>query len=222
MSPAALNTAGATKSTSASLAMSLATVCAAVLASAAAGCVEHHGQRTVEARPEARGEQVIGLALGRGWPGDAVVGQPAAEGRGPAGRSPRGASRAPTRTSSGRREMNVGQRSHTVLRAGSPLLLTRRSMRRPSTRSPAKPMRAGRRVSATSTATATVTAAATPISVRIGMPTSDSPVSAMTTVRPAKKTALPAVPTARPMASSGSRSASSASSERNRDRMNSA
>ena len=48
--------------------------------------------------------------------------------------------------------------------------------------------------SATRTATATVTAAATPISVRIGMPTTDRPVRAMTTVRPAKKTALPAVP----------------------------
>ncbi len=62
-------------------------------------------------------------------------------------------------------------------------------------------MRAGRSVSATMTATATVTAAAMPISVRMGMPTTESPVRAMTTVRPAKKTALPAVPTARPMAS---------------------
>ena len=129
---------------------------------------------------------------------------------------------APTRTSSGRREMNVGQRSHTVRRSGSPLSLVRRLMRRPSTRSPANPMRAGMSVSATSTASATVTAAATPISVRSGMPTTDRPVRAMTTVRPAKNTALPAVPTARPIASSGSRSASSASSERNRDRMNSA
>ena len=63
--------------------------------------------------------------------------------------------------------MNVGQRSHTVRRSGSALPLARRTMRRPSTRSPAKPMSAGRRVSATRTATATVTAAATPISVRM-------------------------------------------------------
>ncbi len=66
-------------------------------------------------------------------------------------------------------------------------------------------MSAGSSVMATRTATATVTAAATPISVRIGMPTTLSPVRAMTTVRPAKTTALPAVPTARPMASNGSR-----------------
>ena len=38
---------------------------------------------------------------------------------------------------------------------------------------------------------ATVPAAARPISVSIGMPTTDSPASAMTTVSPAKTTALP-------------------------------
>jgi hypothetical protein len=76
--------------------------------------------------------------------------------------------------------------------------------RLPNTRSPAKPTMAGNNVSAMSTAMATVAAAARPISVRNGMPTTESPASAITTVRPANTTADPAVPTARPAASSGS------------------
>ena len=70
---------------------------------------------------------------------------------------------------------------------------------------PAKPNSAGSRVSAIRTATATVPAAARPIWVRKLMLTTASPVSAMTTVRPAKTTAEPAVPTARPAASSRER-----------------
>ncbi len=77
-------------------------------------------------------------------------------------------------------------------------------MRPPSSRRPAKPNRAGSRVSATMTATATVPAAASPIDVRNGMPTTESAASAMTTVRPANTTAEPAVPTARPAACSPS------------------
>ncbi len=74
-----------------------------------------------------------------------------------------------------------------------------------------KPSSAGTRVSATSTAITTVPAAARPIFDRIGMPTTDRPASAITTVRPANTTAEPAVPTARPAASRGARpSASSA------------
>ncbi len=80
---------------------------------------------------------------------------------------------------------------------------SRVTARRGSTRRPAKPSSAGSRVTATSTATATVPAAARPITVRNGMPTRASPASAMTTVPPAKSTAEPAVPRARPAASGG-------------------
>ena len=43
---------------------------------------------------------------------------------------------------------------------------------------------------------ATVPAAARPITVRNGIPTTDSPASAISTVSPAKTTAVPAVPVA--------------------------
>ena len=55
-----------------------------------------------------------------------------------------------------------------------------------------------------STAMTTVAAAATPMTVRNGIPTTESAASAITTVSPAKTTAEPAVPTARPMDSSTS------------------
>ena len=74
----------------------------------------------------------------------------------------------------------------------------------PTTRPFANPSRAGERVSATSTAIATATDAAMPIVVRNGMFASDSPMSAMSTVTPAKTTAEPAVPVARAADSSGS------------------
>ncbi len=54
-----------------------------------------------------------------------------------------------------------------------------------------------------STPTTTAPAAARPILVSIGMPTTESPASAMTTVSPAKTTADPAVPVASPAASFG-------------------
>ena len=60
---------------------------------------------------------------------------------------------------------------------------------------------------AISTATSTVAAPPRPIWVRNEMPVTESPASAMTTVRPAKTTADPAVPTATPAASAGSRPA---------------
>ncbi len=66
---------------------------------------------------------------------------------------------------------------------------------------PAKPTNAGTRVTATSTASTTAPAAARPIFVRIGMFTTDRPARAMITVSPAKTTAEPAVPVARPTAS---------------------
>jgi len=58
------------------------------------------------------------------------------------------------------------------------------------------PTIAGTSVNATRTAITTATAAARPILVSIGMPTTVRPASAITTVRPAKATAEPAVPTA--------------------------
>ena len=70
---------------------------------------------------------------------------------------------------------------------------------------PAKPSSAGSSVSAMDTATMTVNAAAKPIWVRIGMPTTASATSAMTTVAPANTTAEPAVATARPAACRPSR-----------------
>jgi len=91
---------------------------------------------------------------------------------------------------------------------------------RPSTRGPRKPSSAGSRVNAIATATATVPAAARPIAVRNGIPTTDSATRAMMTVAPAKTTAEPAVPPARPAASSPSRPASS--SWRYRETMNNA
>ena len=65
-------------------------------------------------------------------------------------------------------------------------------------------MSAGKRVSAASTAKSTLIAEAKPITAKKSMPTSDRPQTATITVIPAKMTALPAVPTARPMASIGS------------------
>ena len=62
--------------------------------------------------------------------------------------------------------------------------------------SPAKPSRAGSRVSAISTEMSTAAAATRPIVRRKGMPTTLRPTSATITVAPANTTALPAVPTA--------------------------
>ncbi len=73
--------------------------------------------------------------------------------------------------------------------------------RRVKTRLPANAANAGSRVTAMITAMRTVAAAATAISVRNGMLTTDRPTRATMTVRPAKNTAEPAVPTARPIAS---------------------
>ena len=74
----------------------------------------------------------------------------------------------------------------------------------PNARLRISPRIAGSRVSATRTATNTVAAAARPIVVRNGIRTTASAESAMRTVRPAKTTAEPAVPTAMPTASSRS------------------
>lgn len=118
-----------------------------------------------------------------------------------------------SRTAIGRRTTKLAQRVPRLGRSGffeawpsrlpfSPIGFTLR---------PAYPSSAGIMVRAISTAMATVPAAATPIFVSIGMLTTDRPTSAITTVRPAKTTAEPAVPVARPAASSRSRpSASSA------------
>ena len=84
---------------------------------------------------------------------------------------------------------------------------------------PAKPSTAGIRVSEIIRAMNTEPAAARPITVRKGMPTTDSPHSAMMTVSPANTTELPAVPTARGTESSGSIPLSRLL--RCRDRMNS-
>ena len=87
-------------------------------------------------------------------------------------------------------------------------------------RSPARPSIAGTAVSATRTATATATAAATPITARNGIRATTRPQSAITTVVPAKITALPAVAIAWAADSSASRP--STSWLRCRDTMNSA
>ena len=58
-------------------------------------------------------------------------------------------------------------------------------------------------MSATRTATTTAAAAASPITVSTGMRATVRPRSAMTTVVPANTTALPAVASARAMASAG-------------------
>jgi hypothetical protein len=58
---------------------------------------------------------------------------------------------------------------------------------------PEKPITAGSSVTAIITASDTVAAAARPMTVRNGMFTTTSPVSAITTVAPANTTALPAV-----------------------------
>ena len=76
-------------------------------------------------------------------------------------------------------------------------------------RSPAKPIRAGSRVSASTTSKATVIAAKMPITDRKGTPEMLSPTSAMITVRPAKTTADPAVPIERAADSSTSMPAAS-------------
>ena len=64
-------------------------------------------------------------------------------------------------------------------------------------RSPASASIAGTTVRATATATATAAAAAKPMTARNGIRATTRPHSAMTTVAPAKITALPAVPSAR-------------------------
>jgi hypothetical protein len=100
----------------------------------------------------------------------------------------------------GRRSTNRAQRSPpwpSDLSARPP---TRRADR-DSTFSGTNPRIAGTSVSATSTATITAPAAASPILLSTGMPTTISPASAITTVRPAKTTADPAVPTASETAS---------------------
>ncbi len=58
---------------------------------------------------------------------------------------------------------------------------------------------AGNKVSALNTANITLIAEANPITAKKSMPTNDKPHTAITTVTPAKTTALPAVPIARPM-----------------------
>lgn len=68
-----------------------------------------------------------------------------------------------------------------------------------------RPRAAGTIVSATRTATTTAMTAASPILVSMGMPITAIPASAITTVRPAKATAEPAVPTARETASTADR-----------------
>ena len=73
--------------------------------------------------------------------------------------------------------------------------------RRRSTFFPAIASSAGNSVIATSTATVTMIAAATPIQRTNGSPMNDSPRSDVTTTAPAKTTDLPAVPSARPIAS---------------------
>lgn len=122
-----------------------------------------------------------------------------------------GSARAPSTTTpssstgSGRRSTSRAQRVHQsfgVLRSSiRPPLRARRV----STAFGQKPRSAGTRVRAISTAMVTAPAAARPILVSIGIPTTDSPASAMTTVSPANTTADPAVPTARPTASRGAR-----------------
>ena len=89
-----------------------------------------------------------------------------------------------------------------------------------STFSPANPSNAGSRVMAISTEMPTVPAAARPITVRNGMPTTDRPASAMSTVRPANTTAVPAVPFA--LAIDSSMSIPALVWPRCRDTMNSA
>jgi hypothetical protein len=79
-------------------------------------------------------------------------------------------------------------------------VVSRRAAREPAlgrSRSPAKPSRAGISVTAMATAKTTAAAADRPIVVRKGMRTTDRPDSAMTTVRPANTTAVPAVAVAR-------------------------
>lgn len=64
---------------------------------------------------------------------------------------------------------------------------------------------AGKSVNAARTANNTLIADANPIIAKKSMPTSDKPQTAIITVTPAKITALPAVPTAVAIASTGSR-----------------
>src|SRR5699024_10831300 len=61
-------------------------------------------------------------------------------------------------------------------------------------------IKAGNKVSALSTATKTLIADEKPITAKKSIPTSDKPQTAIITVIPAKITALPAVPTAKPIA----------------------
>ncbi|CAC7594215.1 Uncharacterised protein [Staphylococcus aureus] len=58
---------------------------------------------------------------------------------------------------------------------------------------------AGNKVKALSTAKTTLIAEANPITAKKSIPTNDKPHTAITTVTPAKMTALPAVPTASPI-----------------------
>ncbi|CAM5523549.1 hypothetical protein SCHAM137S_01875 [Streptomyces chartreusis] len=104
----------------------------------------------------------------------------------------------------GRRSTNRAQRVPPLLSALSSIRPFLRA-RLGSTALGQKPRNAGTSVSAMNTATTTAPAAARPILVSIGMPTTDSPASAMTTVSPAKTTAEPAVPAASPAASWGVR-----------------
>ncbi len=126
---------------------------------------------------------------------------------------------ASSRTATGLRRMKRAQRAPRFgcccLRARSSALrcffsdsglplYSARSLRA-STLTGAKPRSAGTSVTAMKTAIATVPAAAMPIFVSIGMLTTARPTRAMMTVSPAKTTAVPAVPTARPAASWRSR-----------------
>lgn len=115
------------------------------------------------------------------------------------------------RTLTGLRSTNWAQRTP----AGSPSPRSRDDRPRralallPVIRVPANPSIAGSSVRAMTTATITANAAPRPISVSMPMPMTLSPARAMTTVNPANTTADPAVPRARPAASSGVRPSAS-------------
>ena len=81
--------------------------------------------------------------------------------------------------------------------------LRRRPGGRGRSRSPNSRATAGSSVSAMTTAIVTAAAAARPITVSTGIFATESPASAITTVAPAKTTALPAVARARDIASVG-------------------
>ncbi len=105
-----------------------------------------------------------------------------------------------TNAGTGRAATTCAQRLPTLgMLSGSSPRCNRGTVRANTLR-PNSPSNAGNRLIAAATATKTATAAARPIVVSIGIRTTESAASAMTTVSPAKTTALPAVPVARPTA----------------------